>query len=281
MRQFKEFTLHLPGRLLKIDRPLIMAILNVTPDSFYSGSRCDEMAKIEQRVQQIVDEGADMIDIGAYSTRPGAAQVPPEEELSRLKKGLDAIGRLAPHMIVSVDTFRAQVARRCVEDWGVHIINDVSGGTLDADMFNTVARLQVPYILMHMRGTPATMQQLTQYDKPVAQEVCAYLEHKMTELKDMGVREVIADPGFGFSKTVEQNFEMFRHLGDFHALNAPLLVGISRKSMIFRTFDCTPAEALNGTTVLNTLAMLHGSHIIRVHDVKQAVEARHLLELAE
>lgn len=281
MRQFKEFTLHLPGRLLKIDRPLIMAILNVTPDSFYSGSRCDEMAKIEQRVQQIVDEGADMIDIGAYSTRPGAAQVPPEEELSRLKKGLDAIGRLAPHMIVSVDTFRAQMARRCVEDWGVHIINDVSGGTLDADMFNTVARLQVPYILMHMRGTPATMQQLTQYDKPVAQEVCAYLEHKMTELKDMGVREVIADPGFGFSKTVEQNFEMFRHLDDFHALNAPLLVGISRKSMIFRTFDCTPAEALNGTTVLNTLAMLHGSHIIRVHDVKQAVEARHLLELAE
>ena len=281
MRQFKEFTLHLPGRLLKIDRPLIMSILNVTPDSFYSGSRCDEMAKIEQRVQQIVDEGADMIDIGAYSTRSGAAQVPPEEELSRLKKGLDAIGRLAPHMIVSVDTFRAQVARRCVEDWGVHIINDVSGGTLDADMFNTVARLQVPYILMHMRGTPATMQQLTQYDKPVAQEVCAYLEHKMTELKDMGVREVIADPGFGFSKTVEQNFEMFRHLGDFHALNAPLLVGISRKSMIYRTFDCTPAEALNGTTVLNTLAMLHGSHIIRVHDVKQAVEARHLLELAE
>lgn len=281
MRQFKKYTLHLPDRILEIERPLVMAILNVTPDSFYSGSRCDEQAKVEKRVQQIVDEGADMIDIGAYSTRPGAAEVSVDEELLRLKNGMDTIHRLAPHMVVSVDTFRAQVARRCVEDWGVHIINDVSGGILDSEMFSTVASLQVPYILMHMRGTPATMQQLTHYDKPVAQEVCAYLAQKTCELKNMGVRDVIIDPGFGFSKTVEQNFEVFRHLDDFHEIDAPLLVGISRKTMIYKTFGYTPLEALNGTTVLNTLAMLHGSHIIRVHDVKQAVEARQLLELSE
>lgn len=279
---FTPFSLHLShNRVFAINRPQVMAILNVTPDSFFCDSRCDSVSKIEQRVQRIVDEGADMIDIGAYSTHSGAPDVPVQEEIARLRRGMEVVKRLAPHMVVSVDTFRAQVAKCCVEEMGVHIINDVSGGTLDDAMFDTVAQLQVPYILMHMRGTPATMQQLTHYDKPVAQAVIEDLQGKLDNLKAKGAGDVILDPGFGFSKTVEQNFELFRHLDDFHELNLPLLVGISRKTMIYKTFDCTPVESLNGTTVLNTLAMLHGSHIVRVHDVKAAVEARRLIELAE
>lgn len=279
MRNFKKYTLTLrDGRKWVIDRPLIMGILNVTPDSFYAGSRCDNANKIETRVHQIVDEGADMIDIGAYSTRPGAAEVAPEEEYNRLCRGMEIVHRLAPGMLTSVDTFRADVARRCVEQLGVDIVNDVAGGTLDARMWETVARLQVPYIMMHMRGTPATMQQLTHYDKPVTDAVVEYLAYKIEQLHAMGVNNVIADPGFGFSKTVEQNYQMMDHLDQFHSLQVPLLVGVSRKSMIFKLLGCTPIESLNGTTVLNTMALLKGAHILRVHDVKPAVEARAIVE---
>ncbi|MBO4813558.1 MAG: dihydropteroate synthase [Muribaculaceae bacterium] len=272
MKPFKSYSINVKGELKEITQPWVMGILNVTPDSFYAGSRCDMTEKIEHRVTEMVEEGADVIDIGAYSTRPGAAEVSAEEEFARLKEGMEIVHRLAPGVLTSVDTFRAVVAARCVEELGVDMVNDVSGGELDPQMFSTVARLQVPYIVMHMRGTPATMQQLTQYDDVTA-EVLEWLARKVDTLHQMGVADVIADPGFGFSKTLDQNYEMLSHLNAFAKLDVPLLVGVSRKSMIYKFFGTTPAEALNGTTVLNTLALLQGTHILRVHDVKMAKEA--------
>ena len=272
MKPFKSYSINVKGELKEITQPWVMGILNVTPDSFYAGSRCDMTEKIEHRVTEMVEEGADVIDIGAYSTRPGAAEVSAEEEYVRLKEGMEIVHRLAPGVLTSVDTFRAYVAARCVEELGVDMVNDVSGGELDPQMFSTVARLQVPYIVMHMRGTPATMQQLTQYDDVTA-EVLEWLARKVDALHQMGVADVIADPGFGFSKTLDQNYEMLSHLNAFAKLDVPLLVGVSRKSMIYKFFGTTPAEALNGTTVLNTLALLQGAHILRVHDVKMAKEA--------
>ena len=270
--KFCRYTLTIKGEKRAIVKPWVMGILNVTPDSFYSGSRMgvDEM-RIGERVEEILKEGGDIIDIGAYSTRSNADDISPEEEYSRLKIGLNVIKNIDANAIVSVDTFRADVARRCVEEFGVDIVNDVSGGTLDDDMFATVANLKVPYILMHMRGTPATMQQLTEYND-VTRDVIDDLQKKKCALNDLGIDDVIIDPGFGFSKTVEQNFEMLNRLEDFKQLDAPLLVGVSRKSMIFRTLGCTPVESLNGTTVINTISLLKGAHILRVHDVKEAVE---------
>lgn len=270
--KFCRYTLTIKGEKRAIVKPWVMGILNVTPDSFYSGSRMgvDEM-RIGERVEEILKEGGDIIDIGAYSTRPNADDISPEEEYSRLKIGLNVIKNIDANAIVSVDTFRADVARRCVEEFGVDIVNDVSGGTLDDEMFATVANLKVPYILMHMRGTPATMQQLTEYND-VTRDVIDDLHKKKCALNDLGIDDVTIDPGFGFSKTVEQNFEMLNRLEDFKQLDAPLLVGVSRKSMIFRTLGCTPVESLNGTTVINTISLLKGAHILRVHDVKEAVE---------
>lgn len=270
--KFCRYTLTIKGEKRAIVKPWVMGILNVTPDSFYSGSRMgvDEM-RIGERVEEILKEGGDIIDIGAYSTRSNADDISPEEEYSRLKIGLNVIKNIDANAIVSVDTFRADVARRCVEEFGVDIVNDVSGGTLDDDMFATVANLKVPYILMHMRGTPATMQQLTEYND-VTRDVIDDLHKKKCALNDLGIDDVIIDPGFGFSKIVEQNFEMLNRLEDFKQLDAPLLVGVSRKSMIYRTLGCTPVESLNGTTVINTISLLKGAHILRVHDVKEAVE---------
>ena len=270
--KFCRYTLTIKGEKRAIVKPWVMGILNVTPDSFYSGSRMgvDEM-RIGERVEEILKEGGDIIDIGAYSTRHNADDISPEEEYSRLKIGLNVIKNIDANAIVSVDTFRADVARRCVEEFGVDIVNDVSGGTLDDDMFATIANLKVPYILMHMRGTPATMQQLTEYND-VIRDVIGDLHKKKCALNDLGIDDVIIDPGFGFSKTVEQNFEMLNRLEDFKQLDAPLLVGVSRKSMIYRTLGCTPVESLNGTTVINTISLLKGAHILRVHDVKEAVE---------
>lgn len=270
--KFCRYTLTIKGEKRAIVKPWVMGILNVTPDSFYSGSRMgvDEM-RIGERVEEILKEGGDIIDIGAYSTRPNADDISPEEEYSRLKIGLNVIKNIDANAIVSVDTFRADVTRRCVEEFGVDIVNDVSGGTLDDEMFATVANLKVPYILMHMRGTPATMQQLTEYND-VTRDVIDDLHKKKCALNDLGIDDVIIDPGFGFSKTVEQNFEMLNRLEDFKQLDAPLLVGVSRKSMIYRTLGCTPVESLNGTTVINTISLLKGAHILRVHDVKEAVE---------
>lgn len=271
--EFKKYFLNIHGSLYELDSPKVMGILNVTPDSFYSGSRCStDDALIERRVHQIIDEGADMIDIGGYSSRPNADDISPEEEYARLDRGLRIIRSIAPDAIVSVDTFRADVARRCVENWGVEIVNDISGGDLDNAMFETVAALKVPYILMHMRGTPATMNTLTQYDKVVV-DVIKDLGAKVQRLNALGVADVIIDPGFGFSKTIEQNYRLMKHLALFHSLALPLLVGISRKSMIYRPLGITPEQSLNGTTALNMVALAAGAHILRVHDVKEACEA--------
>lgn len=278
MLNFKPFTLSLRDRTLVLDRPQIMGIVNVTPDSFYSASRTFDVDSLEKKVEQMVSEGVDIFDIGAYSTRPGADDVSPEEELRRLQRGMEVVKRMAPNIPVSIDTFRANVARACVEEMGADIVNDVSGGTLDADMVATMGQLDVPYILMHMRGTPSTMQQFTDYPGGVVADVVADLKAKMEHFREQGCRQVILDPGFGFSKTLEQNYELMNGLVAFHELNAPLLVGISRKSMIFRLLGTSPAESLEGTTVLNTIAMLAGSHILRVHDVRAAVEARTILE---
>ena len=278
MLNFKPFTLSLRDRTLVLDRPQIMGIVNVTPDSFYSASRTFDVDSLEKKVEQMVSEGVDIFDIGAYSTRQGADDVSPEEELRRLQRGMEVVKRMAPNIPVSIDTFRANVARTCVEEMGADIVNDVSGGTLDADMAATMGQLDVPYILMHMRGTPATMQHFTDYPGGVVADVVGDLKVKMEHFREQGCRQVILDPGFGFSKTLEQNYELMNGLTAFHELNAPLLVGISRKSMIFRLLGTSSAESLEGTTVLNTIAMLAGSHILRVHDVRAAVEARAILE---
>ena len=269
---FNKFSITVKGKSYEFRRPQVMGILNVTPDSFYSGSRmATDVSLISSRIRQMLEEGVDMIDIGAYSTRSNADEVTPEEEYRRLSVGLDAIRSIAGDILVSVDTFRAEIAERCVKNYGVQIINDVSGGTLDAAMFDTVARLEVPYILMHMRGTPATMQSLTEYTD-VTDDVIADLTAKADALRNRGVKDIIIDPGFGFSKTVDQNYEMMARLDEFNKMGLPLLVGISRKSMIFRTLGTDAQHSLNGTTVLNTVSLMSGAHILRVHDVKECVE---------
>lgn len=275
---FKPYSMNLRGRLVEIDRPWVMGIVNVTPDSFYSGSRATDELTLVGRVRQLIAEGADVLDIGACSTRPGSQSVDAQAEMDRLQWALGIIRREAPGVILSVDTYRADVARRCVEDWGVDIINDISGGTLDDTMFKTVAQLHVPYVLMHMRGTPDTMSSLTDYDNVTA-DVLEWMARRIDDMRQMGVADIIADPGFGFAKTVEQNYELLARLEAFHALNAPLLVGVSRKRMIYTPLDCTADEALNGTTIVNTLALERGAHILRVHDVRAAVEAVKLVSL--
>lgn len=268
-------TLNLRGRLLELREPQIMGILNVTPDSFYSDSRMPDEAHITDRVRQMMDEGADMIDIGGYSSRPGADDVTPEEEMDRLRRGLRIVRKLYPEVPVSVDTFRADVARMCIEEEGADIINDISGGMMDRQMFRTVARLGVPYILMHMQGTPDTMQVAPHYDN-LRCEVMLYFAERIDRLCQMGAKDIIVDPGFGFGKTLEHNYELMNHLEDFAVFNLPLLVGISRKSMIYKLTGGTPQTSLNGTTVLNTISLVKGAHILRVHDVKAAAEAKQI-----
>lgn len=269
-------TLNLRGKLYSLCEPKIMGILNVTPDSFYAESRTSNEEHIAARVQQLMDDGADMIDIGGYSSRPGADDVSPEEEMNRLRRGLRVVRRLYPEVPISVDTFRADVARMCVEEEGADIINDISGGMMDCQMFRTVARLGVPYILMHMQGTPDTMQQAPHYEN-LRREVMLYFAERIDRLCQMGAKDIIVDPGFGFGKTLEHNYELFHHLDDFNLFNLPLLVGISRKSMIYKLLGGTPQTSLNGTTVLNTIALMKGVHILRVHDVKEAVEAKRIV----
>ena len=269
-------SLNLRGKLYSLCEPKIMGILNVTPDSFYAESRTSDEEHIAARVQQLMDDGADMIDIGGYSSRSGADDVSPEEEMNRLRRGLRVVRRLYPEVPISVDTFRADVARMCVEEEGADIINDISGGMMDRQMFRTVARLGVPYILMHMQGTPDTMQQAPHYDN-LRREVMLYFAERIDRLCQMGAKDIIVDPGFGFGKTLEHNYELFHHLDDFNLFNLPLLVGISRKSMIHKLLGGTPQTSLNGTTVLNTIALMKGVHILRVHDVKEAVEAKRIV----
>lgn len=267
-----ERTIRVNGQLMNLSTPKVMGILNVTPDSFYAGSRKETTSDIVNRVEQIITEGADMIDIGAYSSRPNAEHVSTKEEMARLRKGLEAIREVAPEAIVSVDTFRADVASMCVEEYGVALINDISGGQMDERMFDTVARLDVPYIMMHMQGTPQDMQQHIHYDH-LRMEIIQYFALRVQDLHSRGVKDIIIDPGFGFGKTLAHNYELFKHLEDFKLFGLPLLVGISRKSMIYKLLDSSPEEALNGTTVLNTIALTKGADILRVHDVKACVEA--------
>ena len=278
MIDFKKYSLNLRGRLVEIDKPLVMGIINATPDSFYSDSRMLDAHDIACKANEMAQQGADIIDLGACSTRPGAQVVDASEEIMRLNVAVKVVRQaVGNEMLLSVDTFRASVARHCVEELGVDIINDISGGDLDQLMHSTVAQRQVPYVVMHMRGTPATMQRFTNYDDDVAAVVLEELARKVDALHQCGINDVIADPGFGFAKTVEQNYRIMSQLEVFHSLDVPLLVGISRKSMIQRVLNCDAAHALNGTTVLNTIALMKGAHILRVHDVKAAVEARTLV----
>ena len=264
-------TINVGGRLVSLDEPQVMGILNVTPDSFFATSRCRSEEEIRQRVCMMRREGATMVDIGAYSSRPGAEEVSVEEELRRLLPAIGIVREEWPDAIISVDTFRAEVARQAVEA-GADIVNDISGGEMDKDMFRTVAELHVPYILMHMQGTPQDMQKAPHYDNLMC-EVFRSLGERVEELHEMGVADVIVDPGFGFGKTMAQNYEMMARLGEFRLLGCPILVGISRKSMVYRLLDATPEESLNGTTALNTIALMNGASILRVHDVREAVEA--------
>ena len=265
------------GKLMDLSQPQVMGILNVTPDSFYAGSRGVAERDIIERLRQMTDEGASIIDIGAYSSRPDADDVSTEEEMARLRHALNLVRQHQPDAVVSVDTFRADVARMCVEEYGVAMVNDISAGEMDDEMFPTISRLGVPYIAMHMKGTPQTMQINPQYEH-FLKEIFYFFSEKVQKLRDLGVKDIIIDPGFGFGKTMEHNYQLMNHLEEFKLFGLPLLVGISRKSMIYKLLGTTPEEALNGTTVLNTIALQKGAHILRVHDVKAAVEAVKIVE---
>ena len=273
-----QLTLNLSGRLVSLEKPLVMGIVNVTPDSFFAGSRIDGAKALRARLDTLVREGAALADLGAYSSRPGAEEVSPEEERRRLRPALQILRDEYPDLPVSVDTFRSDVARMAVEEYGASMINDISGGGLDPAMYRTMAELQVPYILMHMKGDPKTMQQQASYSD-VTLEVIDYFAQRVGQLLELGVHDIILDPGFGFSKTTAQNYELLAQLGSLvEAFTQPLLVGVSRKSMIYRPLGITPEEALSGTTFLHALALERGAKILRVHDVRPAVEAVQLYE---
>lgn len=272
-------TLNVNGNLLDLSTPKVMGILNVTPDSFYASSRKESDKEIINRTKEIIDEGGTIIDLGAYSSRPNAKDVSVEEEMKRLR---NALGLILTHfssssLILSVDTFRADVAKMCVEEYGVGIINDISGGTIDERMFQTVADLQVPYILMHMKGTPQTMQDNPVYNH-IIRDIFLYFAEKIDALRQLGVNDIILDPGFGFGKSLAHNYELLNYISDFSLFELPVLVGFSRKSMIYQLLKKTPNEGLNGTTVLNTIALLQGARILRVHDVEEAMEAIEIVE---
>ncbi|MDY6122283.1 MAG: dihydropteroate synthase [Porphyromonas sp.] len=273
----RHLTINLGGQLMDLRMPKVMGIVNATPDSFYSGSRISGEEAIRSRIDQIVNEGGAIVDVGGYSSRPSAADVSCREEVERLRPVLKVLRDEYPSLPISVDTFRADVARMSVEEYGACIVNDISGGELDPEMYPTVARLGVPYILMHMRGTPKTMQQLCEY-KDIAIDILDYFTQRCDRLLSLGVKDIILDPGYGFAKTLEQNYElMARQREACDLLGRPVLVGISRKSMIYQLLGNTAAESLNGTTVLNTYALLQGANILRVHDVRAAVEATRIV----
>jgi len=267
----KKVTLNAGGKLIDLSTPKVMGIINVTPDSFFAGSRKTNVSDAVFMAEKMLNDGADLLDIGAYSSRPGATDISPQEETDRLLPVIEVIVKRFPEAVLSVDTFRASVAEVAVNA-GAQIINDISGGDLDAQMFKTVAKLQVPYILMHMKGTPQNMQEKAQYEDVFA-EVFDYFAEKVYRLKQLHVHDVVLDPGFGFAKTREQSFELLQQMQGFDLLDLPLLVGISRKGMIYKTLNGTAETALNGTTVLNTIALMNGASVLRVHDVKEAVEA--------
>ncbi len=271
MKGLLSYTINVGGKLMDLSEPQVMGILNITPDSFYSASRKNSEAEIRGRVEGILAEGGSIIDIGAYSSRPGADNISASEEMARLRGALQILRSVAPDAVVSVDTFRSDVAKMCVEEYGVQIINDISGGELDPQMFQTIAALGVPYILMHMKGNPQTMQVEPHYNDLLT-EMLQYFGSKVQQLHELGVKDIIIDPGFGFAKTLDHNYQLMNRMQDLQVLGLPMLVGVSRKSMIYKLLGGTPEGALNGTSVLNTLALLKGASILRVHDVKEAVE---------
>lgn len=265
------FTLNCKGRLLVMDKPLVMGIINATPDSFFEGSRVNEVDEIVAKVDKMLSDGADLIDIGGQSTRPGSELIAPDEEIKRVVPAIKAIIQKFPDIFISIDTFYSKVAIAAVNS-GATIVNDISAGSMDKKMIETVAQLKVPYILMHMKGTPQTMQRHAVYEN-VNREVLDFFIAKTNELKKAGVLDIIIDPGFGFGKTIDHNFDLLKNLPVFKMLDKPILVGISRKSTVYKTLGVNADEALNGTSVLNTIALMNGASVLRVHDVKEATEA--------
>ncbi len=265
------------GKLLDLSVPKVMGILNVTPDSFYPGSRFNSDSDIIKAARKMIEEGADILDIGGYSSRPGAKDISLNEEGERVLKAIKLIKRELPEAVISVDTFRSEIAREAVVGYGACIINDISGGEADDQMFNVVGNLNVPYILMHMKGTPQTMQDKPVYDDIVA-EILKWFGERIYRLRTLGLKDIIIDPGFGFGKTTDHNFELLRRLGDFSVTGLPLMAGLSRKGMIWKTLDISPSDALNGTTAMNAIALQNGADILRVHDVKEAVQTIKLME---
>jgi dihydropteroate synthase len=258
-------------KIVDLCNPIVMGIVNITPDSFYQGARYSNDKKLLQLLENMINDGATIIDVGAHSTRPMAETISVDEEIKRISPALELIRKKFPETRISVDTFRAQVARHVVENYQVGMINDISGGNLDPLMFETIADIRVAYVLMHTRGTAQNMQTLTDYNNVVS-EVFGHLQKKLAQLHILGINDIVIDPGFGFAKTLNQNYSLLKHLNYFHELAVPLLVGLSRKSMISKTLDANAEQALNGTTALNMLALSNGASILRVHDVKQAME---------
>ncbi len=273
----RKLTINCKGELYDLSQPKVMGILNITPDSFFDGGKYNTEEMILNQVIMMMNDGCDILDIGAYSSRPGANNVPEDVELKRLEAALKVIRFHFPDILISVDTFRSEVAKKLVKDYQVDIINDISAGEMDEKMFETIADLNVPYIMMHMQGTPQNMQQNPEY-KNVVKDIMTYFSKKLEKIKLLGINDVILDPGFGFGKTIDHNYQLLKYLDDFKIFELPLLVGVSRKSMIQKLLDITPEDALNGTTVLNTFALLGGANIIRVHDVKEAKETIKLTE---
>lgn len=277
MKRLNSYDINIHGQLMSLERPRIMGILNLTPDSFFAESRAQSEREIATRTMQIMAEGGDIIDVGGCSTRPGAPSITSQEEMARLRHGLEIIRRIVPEAILSVDTYRADVATMCVEEYGVAIINDISAGLLDKRMFDTIARLNVPYVLTHMQGTPENMQQAPHYENLI-QELLVFLAGKVNHLHQLGVKDVIIDPGFGFGKSIDHNYQLMAHLDQLHLLEHPLLVGVSRKSMVYHLIGAPPEEALNGTTALHMAALMQGAHILRVHDVRACHECIQIWE---
>ena len=272
-------TIDLHGKLLDLSTTHVMGILNVTNESFYDGGKYNNSIKALQKVEQFIKEGASIVDIGAYSSKPGAKHIATNEEWKRLKKIVPIVNKEFPEIIISIDTFRADIARKSIEN-GAHMINDISAGEMDCDMFDTIAKLQVPYIIMHMKGTPQNMQVNPQYSC-IKKEVYNYLEKKINILKNKGVKDIIIDPGFGFGKTLMHNYQLLNNLELLHDLKMPILVGVSRKSMIYKLLENTPGEALNGTTAIHTICLQKGVSILRVHDVKEAIECMKIINFAQ
>lgn len=272
--------INVKGQLIDLAVPRVMGVLNITPDSFYKGSRYKNEKEIIGAAQKMLEEGADFLDIGGYSSRPGAEDISADEEKSRVLTAIRFVSKEFPQAIISVDTFRAEVAREAICDFGAHIVNDISGGDADPGMTELIAKLNVPYIIMHMQGNPQTMQKKPVYEDVVS-DILMWFGQKTVSLMAEGVKDIIIDPGFGFGKNILHNFEILRRLEEFRIAGLPLMVGFSRKSMIWKTLDATPGESLNGTSVLNAVALMKGADILRVHDVKEAVEAVKLISMVK